>query len=84
MSRFPTLTVIVAASLCLNGCGQARKEARMESSPEREQMITALRAAYAAFNRGDIDAALQPLDAAIEWSEPPEFPEVGPTTDTPL
>lgn len=49
----------------------------MESSPEREQMITALRAAYAAFNRGDIDAALQPLDAAIEWSEPPEFPGGG-------
>jgi uncharacterized protein len=39
----------------------------MESLPEREQMITALRAAYAAFNRGDIDAAFNrgDIDAAF-------------------
>lgn len=49
----------------------------METSPQPEQMITALRAAYAAFNRGDIDAALEPLDADIEWSEPAEFPGGG-------
>jgi ketosteroid isomerase-like protein len=42
-----------------------------------EQMISALRGAYAAFNRGDIDATLQPLDAQIEWSEPAEFPGGG-------
>ena len=33
--------------------------------------------AYAAFNRGDIDAALEPLDAQIEWSEPAAFPGGG-------
>jgi hypothetical protein len=42
-----------------------------------EQMIGALRGAYAAFNRGNIEAALEPLDAQIEWSEPAEFPGGG-------
>ncbi len=49
----------------------------MESSSQPEQMITALRGAYAAFNRGDIDAAVESLDTQIEWSEPPEFPGGG-------
>jgi ketosteroid isomerase-like protein len=49
----------------------------MDSSVQQEQMITALRGAYAAFNRGDIDATLKPLDAQIEWSEPAEFPGGG-------
>jgi len=39
--------------------------------------ITSLRAAYAAFNRGDVDAAVEPLDTQIEWSEPSEFPGGG-------
>jgi uncharacterized protein len=45
----------------------------MEESAQTEQIIIALRAAYAAFNRGDIDAAVEPVDARIEWSEPDEF-----------
>jgi uncharacterized protein len=49
----------------------------MDTSPQLDQMITALRGAYAAFNRGDIEAALEPLDAQIEWSEPAEFPGGG-------
>ncbi len=49
----------------------------MSSAPQLEQMIVALRAAYAAFNRGDIDAALTPFDPQIEWTEPPEFPGGG-------
>jgi len=49
----------------------------VENSAEMEQAIGALRAAYAAFNRGDIDAAIQPMDPNIEWSEPPEFPGGG-------
>jgi ketosteroid isomerase-like protein len=40
-------------------------------------MIDTLRAAYAAFNRGDIDSAVASLDAEIEWSEPQEFPAGG-------
>lgn len=46
----------------------------MEESAQTEQLIMALRGAYAAFNRGDIDAAVEPLDAQIEWTEPTEFP----------
>ena len=49
----------------------------MEESTQTKQMIIALRAAYTAFNRGDIDAAVEPLDAQIEWSEPAEFPGGG-------
>jgi ketosteroid isomerase-like protein len=71
MSRFLTLALV--ASLFLNGWNRAGKKTRMENSQEQEQMIGALRAAYAAFNRGDIDAALQPFAAEIEWSEPSEF-----------
>jgi uncharacterized protein len=50
------------------------KETRVESSRELEPTIAALRGAYETFNRGDIDAALQPFDAQIEWTEPVEFP----------
>jgi uncharacterized protein len=49
----------------------------VESIPEQAQAITALRDAYAAFNRGDIEAAVEPLDAQIEWTEPVEFPGGG-------
>jgi uncharacterized protein len=49
----------------------------MEESAKTEQQIMALRGAYAAFNRGDIDAAVEPLDAQVEWSEPAEFPGGG-------
>ena len=49
----------------------------MENSAQVEQAIAALRAAYAAFNRGDIDAATEVMDPQIEWSEPAEFPGGG-------
>jgi ketosteroid isomerase-like protein len=49
----------------------------MLSSPQVEQRISALRGAYSAFNRGDIDATVEPLDPQIEWSEPTEFPGGG-------
>jgi ketosteroid isomerase-like protein len=59
----------IIAALSLSGCTRARKE----STPEMEQAISALRGAYAAFNRGDIEAAVEPFDAQIEWTEPVEF-----------
>jgi uncharacterized protein len=46
-------------------------------SLELERAIAALRAAYAAFNRGDLDAAVESFDAQIEWTEPAEFPGGG-------
>jgi ketosteroid isomerase-like protein len=47
------------------------------NTQELEQAIGILRAAYAAFNRGDIAAAVAQLDQDIEWCEPPEFPGGG-------
>ena len=49
----------------------------MEGTPELSQTIVALRGAYAAFNRGDVDAAVASLDPQIEWTEPAEFPGGG-------
>jgi ketosteroid isomerase-like protein len=71
------LLAMLVAGLCLSGCNRAGREARVENSAQMEQMVSALRGAYAAFNRGDIEAALEPLDPQIEWSEPAEFPGGG-------
>lgn len=49
----------------------------MTSTANHERIIATLRAAYAAFNRGDIDAAVSGLDPQIEWSEPASFPGGG-------
>src|SRR5215470_7633992 len=65
------------AVLCLSGCGGTGKETRMERTPEMASTIEVLRGAYAAFNRGDIDAAVAALDPQIEWTEPAEFPGGG-------
>jgi len=49
----------------------------MLTKAEQEQAVSVLRGAYAAFNRGDIAAAVEPLDSQIEWIEPAEFPGGG-------
>ena len=49
----------------------------MLNHDETEAVVAELRAAYAAFNRGDIDAAVRFLDPRIEWVEPTEFPGGG-------
>ena len=77
MRRFLTLVAAVAGCLCPSGCNQARKKTGVDESAQLDQMIVALRSAYAAFNRGDIAAAVKPLDAQIEWSKPVEFPGGG-------
>jgi uncharacterized protein len=63
--------------VCLIACVKPDKGNRMEVAPETEAAIKALRGAYAAFNRGDMDAAVEPLDEHIEWTEPVEFPGGG-------
>ncbi len=49
----------------------------MLTEQETAHAITKLRGAYEAFNRGDIDSAVQMLDAHVEWTEPKEFPGGG-------
>ena len=49
----------------------------MQNSPQTEARIAILRSAYSAFNRNDIDAAVQSLSPDIDWSEPAEFPGGG-------
>jgi hypothetical protein len=49
----------------------------MTKTADVNQAIAALRDAYAAFNRGDLDAAVASLDENIEWIEPKEFPGGG-------
>jgi uncharacterized protein len=70
-------SVVIAAALLQTNCKPPTKKAGMENTSQSEPMISDLRNAYAAFNRGDIDAALKPLDPQIEWSEPSEFPGGG-------
>jgi ketosteroid isomerase-like protein len=59
------------------GCHQTRRENTVLNHEEAEHAITELRAAYAAFNRGDIDNAVKFLDPNVEWIEPAEFPGGG-------
>jgi hypothetical protein len=42
-------------------------------SQQIENATAELRAAYAAFNRGDIDGTVRFMDPGIEWIEPAEF-----------
>lgn len=76
MRRWSAALVIVG-SLLLSGCHRKKSELSMDNSAQTEVMIDALRDAYAAFNRGDIDAAVKPLDSDIEWREPDSFPGGG-------
>jgi ketosteroid isomerase-like protein len=71
------LTFVILAILWLSGCTGSRKGSSVGNTPDMAQAIIDLRNAYAAFNRGDIDAAVNPLDPEIEWTEPAEFPGGG-------
>jgi ketosteroid isomerase-like protein len=70
-----TLALLLATT-SLFACNHPKTTA-MQNSAQTEQRIAILRAAYAAFNRGDIDAAVQSLDPNIDWTEPTEFPGGG-------
>jgi ketosteroid isomerase-like protein len=49
----------------------------MDNTPAQNLAIRALRRAYAAFNRNDIEATVEALSPEIEWTEPAEFPGGG-------
>jgi uncharacterized protein len=69
------ITLILAVA-SLIACNQLTEKI-VKRDPQLEQRIAILRAAYAAFNRGDIPAAVQSLDENIDWTEPAEFPGGG-------
>jgi hypothetical protein len=75
MSRLTGITLLVVGITC--GCGQPRKEHSVLNERQRDWATNELRNAYARFNRGDIDAAVQFLDPNVEWTEPAEFPGGG-------
>jgi ketosteroid isomerase-like protein len=57
--------------------GSHDDKAQVLTPAEQTQAINMLRTAYAAFNRGDIAAAVEGMDPEIEWVEPAEFPGGG-------
>lgn len=69
------IRVVFLAATFLIACGDEKPT--MQIPEQTTQRIAILRAAYSAFNRGDIDAAVQSLDPNIDWSEPTEFPGGG-------
>jgi uncharacterized protein len=71
------LVLVTVAVMCLSGCTGSRKEADVGNTPGLALAIATLRDAYSAFNQGNIDAAVEGLDAQIEWIEPVEFPGGG-------
>ena len=75
---FDKLTFVALFALLISTeCDRIQKERNMLDQRQTEQAIAGLRAAYAAFNRGDIDAAVGLLDPQVEWTEPSEFPGGG-------
>jgi hypothetical protein len=73
-----TLTVVL---MCLVTAqlpySQEMTKSEAESLGGHDEIVSQLRAAYAAFNRGDFDAAVAVLDSKIEWTVPLEFPGGG-------
>jgi uncharacterized protein len=72
--------LLVFASLPLAlafGCQRFGSEKNVLSQRQTNAAIVELRAAYAAFNHGDIDAAVRAFDKHVEWTEPAEFPGGG-------
>jgi len=78
-----SLIWVAIGVLALFGCtrspegARSREDTGMTRKTDLAPAMTTLRAAYAAFNRNDIDAAVAGLDPQIEWSEPTEFPGGG-------
>lgn len=75
------MKIITIALMCLVVAelahSQGPKKREAASLQGHDEIISQLRTAYAAFNRGDFDAAVAVLDPKIEWTEPLEFPGGG-------
>lgn len=74
------MTTLAVILLVVSQLAYSQEKAKTTQVPRTSGMsdaIAQLRAAYAAFNRGDFDAAVASLDPKIEWSEPVEFPGGG-------
>jgi ketosteroid isomerase-like protein len=55
----------------------ATQDTRTEAVPNGDPDIALIRAAYAAYARGDIDQVVAGLHPQVEWIEPEEFPGGG-------
>ena len=75
MNRVKVFAIFLMPTMV--ACDQARKGEVVLSHQQIEDATSGLREAYAAFNRGDIDAAVRILDPDVEWIEPAEFPGGG-------
>ena len=69
--------ILIVSIAVLLACHDSPKSGAVLDHQQLEEAIAGLRAAYAAFNRGDLDAATRILDPRIEWIEPAEFPGGG-------
>ncbi len=75
MSRVRVFAISLTAMMM--ACHQAQKGEVVLDHQHIEDAAAELRAAYAAFNRGAIDAAVRILDPGVDWIEPAEFPGGG-------
>lgn len=65
--------VALCFGLAAASIGYSRQAKTNQPSNGMRNAIVAIRGAYAAFNRGDFDAAVASLDPNIEWTEPVQF-----------
>lgn len=70
-------SLYLALAVAPLGYAHQAKTNHPATSHGMQRAIVAIRGAYAAFNRGDLDAAVASLDPNIEWTEPAKFPGGG-------
>lgn len=75
MKRLKVFAILLTVTMM--ACYEAQEGEVVLSQQQIQDAIAGLQQAYAAFNRGDIDAAVRILDSGVEWIEPPEFPGGG-------
>ncbi len=71
VNRRKAFAIVLLATML--GCRRAPKGNTVLDHQHIEEAISRLRAAYAAFNSGDIDAGVQIPDPGVEWIKRPNF-----------